>query len=74
MKLRKLMIVIEETEESPGKSFNVYLDGDKERIGTVQESEMSAAEFWGSKLFISCCAIMSQTGVVKTVKKRGKDD
>ncbi len=64
---RKLMIVVEENGDNDGKGFNVHLEGDKERLGTVPESELTAAEFWGGKLFNVCIGVLSQSGAVKTV-------
>lgn len=67
---RRIEIVIEETGEENGKGFNVYLSGDKERIGKVKEDDMSPAEFWGSKLFLICTNALKQSGAVAKVHKR----
>lgn len=67
-KLRKIMIVIEETGTDGGQGFNVYLLGDKERFGdkTLKAKDLSPAEFWGSKLFNICIDALKQAGVVQT--------
>jgi len=56
------MIVIEETGEHGGKGFNLYLSGDKERVGKVADDQLSPAEFWGSKLFLICASAVQKTG------------
>lgn len=66
-KLRKLMIVIEETGSDGGKGFNVYMAGDKERIGKIDYDQMSPAEFWGSKLFSIVVDVIRRAGAVKTI-------
>lgn len=58
---RKLMIVIEENGKDDGKGFDVYLDGDVERIDKIDFDQMSPAEFWGIKLFRICGQILQQT-------------
>lgn len=67
MKKRRLMIVIEETGADGGKGFNLYLSGDKERLGTISPDNYSPAEFWASKLFTICCDAVTLAGSVKTV-------
>lgn len=83
-KLRKLMIVIEETGQqvpdlpgkpgSGGKGFNVYLAGDKERIGKVPDDQLGTAEYWGSRLFSIVMSVLRQTGAVRTETPMPKDD
>lgn len=68
---RKLMIVIQ--EEDGGNGFNVYLSGDKERIGRIPDSELGPAEFWGSRLFRICGQAIQQSGALKSVTQTGND-
>lgn len=67
-KLRKLMIVIEETGTDGGKGFITSLKGDTERLRDplLKYDELSPAEFWGSRLFDLCAQVLAQTGVAKT--------
>ena len=65
--MKKLVIVIEDTADN---NFSVYLGGDKERIGRVPESELTAAEFWGAKLFEIVTGVLKQTGTVQHVGQR----
>ncbi len=77
MKRRKISIVIEETndDEPTKRTFSVYMDGDKERIGHIPEEQLSTAEFWGVKLFTIVTGILNETGAVAlTSKKKGKDE
>lgn len=74
MKHKKLMIVIEENGQQNGKGFNVYLDGDKERVGTIPKEDLSPAEFWGSKLFEIVLNVMRQTGAVHTEVDMGANN
>lgn len=64
---RKITIVIEETGTDGGKGFNVYMSGDKERLGKIPEAEYSPAEIWGSKLFSICTSTLRACGAIKTV-------
>lgn len=58
---KKIMIVVE--EDVGGHGFNVYMAGDKERMQKgISPDEMSAAEFWGSRLFSICIEAVKQTG------------
>jgi len=66
-KLKKVMIIIEETGSDGGAGFNVYLGGDKGRIHKLPNDQLSPAEFWGKKLFEICCHALGQTGVVKSM-------
>jgi hypothetical protein len=66
---RKLMIVIEETgfkevaeNGEPGNGFMIYLEGDTERLDIVKPADLSAAEFWGSRLFSICADIVKKCG------------
>lgn len=70
-KRRKVMIVVEETGANDGRGFNVYLSGDKDRIGKIQDVDLSPAEFWGSRLFQICIDACLKAGAVKTVDKKG---
>lgn len=67
-KRRKVMIVIEEI--GTGDEFNVYMEGDIERIKdkTIPDNELSTAEFWGSRLFHICINAMNSAGAIKTIK------
>jgi hypothetical protein len=60
------MIVIEENGSNNGNGFDVYMAGDMQRIPLVSESEMTPAEFWGSRLFVVCMNVLQQSGVVKS--------
>ena len=64
--MKKIMIVIEETEQNGGKGFNVYLDGDTKRIGKIPSDQLSRAEFWGGSLFNICIHALREAGVIKT--------
>lgn len=70
-KLRKVMIVVEETGANDGRGFNVYLAGDKERINSVEDVDLSPAEFWGKRLFQICIDACIKAGAVKSVDKKG---
>lgn len=70
---RKIMIVIE--EDTGGHGFNVYMAGDKERLQAgIPTEQMTAAEFWGSKLFQICAHAMRQSGAVQTETQGGGKD
>lgn len=60
---KKLMIVVEDTG---GSNFNLYLAGDTGRLGKTNEKDLSAAEFWGHKLFSICVDAAHQAGAVKS--------
>lgn len=68
--MKRLVIVIEDAGEPGANGFNVYLGGDKDRIGKVPESELSAAEFWGAKLFGIVTGILNKTGAVRVTEKK----
>lgn len=69
-KLRKLMIVVEDTGEHGGKGFNVYLDGDIDRLQAgIAVDDRSPAEHWGLELFRVCGEIITQTGTGREIKK-----
>lgn len=68
-KLRKLMIIIEETGADRGSAFNVYLSGDVERLKELDYDLLSPAEFWGSKLFGICIDTLQNAGVIKNKTK-----
>lgn len=61
MKKRKISLVIEETG---GKNFNFYMEGDKERLSdkSIKESDLGTAEFWALKLFQICIAALKRSG------------
>jgi hypothetical protein len=63
-KRRKLMIVIEETDDQG--NFNVYMSGDKERFGHVPDDQLSAVEYWGRALFSICIGMLKESGVIRT--------
>ncbi len=66
-KFRKLIIVFEETGTHDGKGFNVYLDGDRDRLKTITDPhDLSPAEFWASKLFSICIGLLKEAGVVQS--------
>lgn len=68
---RELRIVIRENGKHNGKGFDVFLDGDIERIGTFEkEDDMSPAEFWGSRLFGIVRDVLADVGAIKTVTPR----
>jgi hypothetical protein len=61
---KKILIVVEEAID--GNGFNVYMDGDKERISAgIETALMTPAEFWGSKLFGICVMALRQHGAVQ---------
>ncbi len=70
---RKLMIVIEDNGQDGGKGFDVYLAGDKDRIGKIPEEQLGPAEFWGAKLFQICGKIVSDTGAAKRKYPKGSN-
>lgn len=73
-KLRKIMLVVEETGErnaDGSQPFNVYLAGDKERIGYVPKEMLSAAEFWAQSFLGICMGAMKQSGALQTITKLG---
>lgn len=73
MKLRKLMIVIEDTGTENGKGFQVYLTGDVERLSdkSVKHEDYCPAEYWGMSLMSICAQVLEQTGAMKSkVKKK----
>lgn len=67
---KKVMIVFEETEGvgidakgNPGAKFNVYLAGDVKNIEAGNpEAALSAAEFWGWRMFNIVKQVMAQAG------------
>jgi hypothetical protein len=67
-KRRKVMIVIEEI--GPGDEFNVYMEGDIDRLKdkTFPDDKLSTAEFWGSRLFSICVNAINSAGALKTIK------
>lgn len=67
IKLRTLKIVIRETGKDSGEGFEVFLEGDKERIPTIAEDRMSPAEYWGCALFDICVERLKSAGAVKTM-------
>lgn len=68
---RKIMIVIE--EEKGGHGFNVYMDGDKERLqANIPTDQMSPAEFWGLRLFQICVNAVRSAGAVQSEGVRGE--
>lgn len=74
-KLRKILIVVEETGEKDAKGddkFIVYLDGDKERIGRTDIDHLSAAEFWGLKLFQICGEAIRKSGALESATDKGR--
>lgn len=71
-KRKRLIIVIEEDGSQDGKSFNVYLDGDKERIGMIPDKDLSPAEWWGGRLFQVCVDSMRASGCVQNEQDRTK--
>jgi hypothetical protein len=63
MDKKKIMIVIEDIESGiDTDNIQIYLDGDKGRIGRVSNKELSGAEYWASILFEVCANAMRQTG------------
>lgn len=70
---RKIMIVIE--EDKGGHGFNVYMAGDKERLQqNIPTDQMTAAEFWGSRLFQICVHAVRQAGAVQSETQGGGKD
>ena len=69
LKRRKVMIVIEEI--GAGDEFNVYMEGDIDRLKdvTFPPDKLSTAEFWGSRLFSICVDAINKTGALKSVKQ-----
>lgn len=61
-KKRKIMIIIEQGE---GDKFDVYLQGDTERIGRIPVDDLSSAEYWGAKLWEIVGGVLSESGVIK---------
>ncbi len=71
--LKRVMIIIEETGEEihddkgpdggPSVGFQVRLSGDTEKFGKgLPSAQLSAAEFWGFKLFDICRNALIQAG------------
>lgn len=71
MALKKISIVIEETN-SEGH-FNVYLAGDIERFSdkTLKDEDYTAAEFWVSNLFAICVDALKKSGAMKKKIPKG---
>ena len=67
---RRITIVIEDNGEEGNRGFNLFMDGDKERIGKVPDVELGPAEHWGSKLFMICVNAVRGSGVVKKETQR----
>lgn len=59
------MIVIEDV--APDGQFSFYMQGDKERLSdkSVSDNDLTAAEFWGSKMFELCIGFMKSQGLLK---------
>lgn len=68
-KLKKLIIVIEEDGTLNGNGFRIYLDGDKERLGSTKDDDLSPAEFWGKHLFRIVINSVKGAGALKSVNK-----
>ncbi len=68
-KLKKVMIVIEETGTGEGLGYNVYLAGDTAGINLPSE-EQTAAEFYGAKFFTMIINKLKEIGAIKTEHKR----
>lgn len=63
--LKCVKIVIQETGETDAggdKKFDVFMEGDIQRIGKIPKMELGTAEFWGSELFRICRAALEQCG------------
>ena len=71
--MRKISIVIAETDVQAGESFNVYLEGDTERLGIIGLEEMSPAEFWASRFFKMCSEELHKTGAMQEAPMERKD-
>ena len=67
---RKISIVIEETDERKDKAFNVYIEGDTERLGNVSREEYSAAEYWAAAFFGVCISMLEEAGVIETMTSK----
>lgn len=67
---RTVKIVIEEDGTHGGKGFQLYMEGDKERIGVIAQDDLSPAEFWGMALFRLCCNAVVQTGSAERVRRQ----
>jgi hypothetical protein len=71
---RTLKIVISENGENNGNGFGVFLEGDKERIGSVPTKKLSPAEYWATRLFGACMRELQEAGViVAQVDMSGKE-
>lgn len=62
---RKIMIVLEDTDD--GNGFTITLEGDSERILSkdMHNYELSAAELWSIKLFNLCVGILQRAKMIK---------
>jgi len=60
-KPKKVMIIIEDA--GIGDSFNLYISGDIDL--TSPPSEMSPAQYWGSRLFKLCTAAVQEIKVLR---------
>lgn len=69
--MKKVMIVFEETDSNDvnkGQGFNVYLAGEKDRIGKIPTDQLSAAEYWAYHCFQIVIGAINRTGAVKSVR------
>lgn len=78
-KLKKVMIVIEETGPrdpvTGNQPFDVYMAGDLEELPPEgYEDTGSAANYWGQRLMAICGRVLRETGVVKTISSIPKDN
>jgi hypothetical protein len=71
MALKKLMIVIEETGEQNDKEFVIHLEGDTGNLKNgTPENKLSAAEFWGMRLFWLCATTVQKTSAFDTAYRK----
>jgi len=69
---KRVTIVFEETEMTPeGGGFNVYLEGIAQERKNLPEDQLSAAEFWGMRMFQIVGQLLAQAGAARTVQKKG---
>lgn len=72
---KRVMIVFEEMgyDAKTGEgNFHVYLDSAR-KLEDLKDEELTAAEFWGVKMFSAVGQIMAQAGAVQTVSRRKED-
>lgn len=73
-KKKRIFIMVEETGDSNGAGFQVYLGGDVQRLNdmSIPQNLLSPAEFWGGTIFNIAIDTLRKAGVIKTeIKPEG---